>query len=191
MAVYKDKILIVDLEATCWEGYDAPAGQENEIIEIGICTLTVAGLALDEKCSLLIQPQQSVISPFCTQLTGITPQMVAEGGMSFAVACARLEQAYHSRNRLWASWGAFDRRLFFDQCKRRQIRYPLHDKHINLKRVFADFYGERMGMARALEHNGLPLEGSHHRGDDDAWNTARLLQKMMQQQPHLLRKYGL
>jgi inhibitor of KinA sporulation pathway (predicted exonuclease) len=30
-------------------------------------------------------------------------------------------------------------------------------------------------MAAALEIAGLPLEGRHHRGDDDAWNIAALV----------------
>lgn len=33
-----DNIIIIDLEATCWEG-KPPQGQESEIIEIGICVL--------------------------------------------------------------------------------------------------------------------------------------------------------
>ena len=36
-----DKIIVIDLEATCWEG-DPPPGQESEIIEIGLCILDVA-----------------------------------------------------------------------------------------------------------------------------------------------------
>ena len=39
MSIRKDKLLVVDLEATCWEGYNAPAGQKNEILEIGVCLL--------------------------------------------------------------------------------------------------------------------------------------------------------
>jgi inhibitor of KinA sporulation pathway (predicted exonuclease) len=27
-------------------------------------------------------------------------------------------------------------------------------------------------MSKALAHAGLPLEGRHHRGEDDAWNIA-------------------
>lgn len=30
-------------------------------------------------------------------------------------------------------------------------------------------------MAQALKIAGLPLEGRHHRGDDDAWNIAALV----------------
>lgn len=190
MAIYKDKVLIVDLESTCWEGYTAPPGQENEIIEIGICTLDANSLEAGEKRSLLVRPTGSIVSEFCTQLTTITQAMVDEGGMGFADACALLETEYHSRNRLWASWGGYDRRMFHDQCKRRQVRYPFHDKHANLKRVFADHFGERAGMTRALELAGLKLQGTHHRGDDDAWNTARLLQWMLQTKPGILRKYG-
>ncbi|MFC3862567.1 hypothetical protein ACFOPQ_17525 [Deinococcus antarcticus] len=34
-------------------------------------------------------------------------------------------------------------------------------------------------MARALRHAGLPLEGSHHRGADDAWNIAALIGRLV------------
>ncbi|WP_223839461.1 3'-5' exonuclease family protein [Saccharopolyspora pogona] len=33
----------------------------------------------------------------------------------------------------------------------------------------------RLGMARALDRAGLPLEGRHHNGADDAWNIAALV----------------
>lgn len=33
-----DNILIIDLEATCWEDRP-PRGQESEIIEIGVCIM--------------------------------------------------------------------------------------------------------------------------------------------------------
>ena len=44
MARKLDQILVVDVEATCWEG-DPPPGQISEIIEIGLCVLDVATLA--------------------------------------------------------------------------------------------------------------------------------------------------
>ncbi|GCB43383.1 exonuclease [Streptomyces sp. NL15-2K] len=34
---------------------------------------------------------------------------------------------------------------------------------------------KRPGMAQALRIAGLPLEGRHHRGEDDAWNIAALV----------------
>lgn len=34
---------------------------------------------------------------------------------------------------------------------------------------------DEVGMDEALRMAGLPLEGTHHRGVDDAWNIAALL----------------
>lgn len=49
-------------------------------------------------------------------------------------------------------------------------------EHLNLKRSFAQARGiKEVGMAQALQLVGLALEGTHHRGLDDARNIARLL----------------
>lgn len=48
---------------------------------------------------------------------------------------------------------------------------------MNAKKVFTEARGlrKRPGMAQALEIAGLPLEGRHHRGEDDAWNIAAII----------------
>jgi inhibitor of KinA sporulation pathway (predicted exonuclease) len=193
MAIRKDKIVVVDLEMTCWEGFDAPPGQENEIIEIGICVLNpkLDSMEITHKRSIMVKPTCSVISPFCTDLTSITPQMVEERGVDFPSACTILEQEYDTRNRLWASWGSLDRKMFWEQCKRRKIRYPFSKKHSNLKRVFQDAFGTRMGLARAMTAVGIEAEGTMHRGDDDAYNTAMLLKHLIESYGlHIMRRYG-
>ena len=43
MARKLDQILVIDVEATCWEG-NPPPGQTSEIIEIGLCVLDVPTL---------------------------------------------------------------------------------------------------------------------------------------------------
>ena len=61
-----DRIVVVDVEATCWAA-DPPPDQTSEIIEIGVCILDVAnGERLDRK-SILVRPTQSSVSAFCTQ----------------------------------------------------------------------------------------------------------------------------
>lgn len=184
MAIRKDKIVIIDLEATCWEGFTAPLGQTNEIIEIGICLLDPFAAEISKKRSIFVKPTESLISPFCTELTSITAQMVDNLGIGFEEACHILEQEYDTRNRLWASWGSFDREFFLNQCRRRKVRFPMSKKHSNLKRVFQDNHGIRMGLVRALDAVGIQQEGVQHRGDDDAFNTALLLR-------HLIETYGL
>jgi inhibitor of KinA sporulation pathway (predicted exonuclease) len=37
-----------------------------------------------------------------------------------------------------------------------------------------------VGMDAASQRIGLPLEGVHHQGDDDAWNIAALLISLLQ-----------
>ena len=192
VSIRKDKIVIVDLESTCWEGYTAPVGQTNEIIEIGICLLDVNDLSIEKARSLLVRPIESVVSPFCTQLTSITPDLLQREGIDFTGACEIVERDYDSRNRLWASWGAYDYEMFWAQCKRRQVRYPFSKKHANLKRVFQQTIGERMGTESALAKLEIEFEGTRHRGVDDAYNTARILTKLIQAHGlGILRKYGL
>src|SRR5690606_24646372 len=134
-------------------GFTAPDGQTNEIIEIGVCLVDPhsAPIAITDKRSILVKPTESVISPFCTQLTTLTQEMVDEGGIDFEDACKILETEYDSRNRMWVAWGGWDKRFIMKQCKRRAVRYPFSKKHSNLKRVFQENYGERMIFAAALE----------------------------------------
>jgi inhibitor of KinA sporulation pathway (predicted exonuclease) len=185
MAIHKDKIVVIDLEATCWEGFDAPEGQVNEIIEIGVCLIEPRKFPIQvtDKRSILVKPTESIVSPFCTELTSLTQEMVDTQGISFDEACSILENDYDSRNRLWVSWGGFDKEFFKAQCRRRKVRYPLNRKHGNLKSIFQDRHGERMGLMRALETVGIQAQGTTHRGDDDAYNTACLLK-------YLFERYG-
>lgn len=192
MSIRKDKIIVVDIEATCWENYKAPAGQENEVIEIGVCLLDVASFQVSEKRSLLVRPINSEVSPFCTQLTTLTHDFLLRNGTTYGEACEILEKDYDSRNRLWASWGSFDYNIMWEQCKRRNVRYPFSKKHANLKRVFQQNRGNRLGLRVALESLGLTQVGTPHRGDDDAYNVAIVLTTLMQLHGRdILRPYGL
>ncbi|GAA1269174.1 3'-5' exonuclease [Kitasatospora nipponensis] len=166
---------VVDVEATCWDG-PVPPGAVSEIIEIG---LTVVDLAAGERVGrhrILVRPARSTVSAFCTELTGLTQQEVA-GGVSFAQACRLLATEHRAGERPWASWGDYDRLQFTRQCQAARVEYPFGRRHTNAKAAFTTANGlrRRPGMAKALELAGLPLEGRHHRGEDDAWNIAALV----------------
>ncbi|MGW5355032.1 exonuclease domain-containing protein [Streptomyces sp. NPDC004031] len=166
---------VVDVEATCWEG-QPPAGQVSEIIEIGLTVVDLATRTRRAKHRLLVRPARSRVSAFCTQLTGLTQDEV-DGGTSFAEACRALAATHRAGVLPWASWGDYDRNQFTRQCRHTGTEYPFGSAHTNAKAVFTASYGlrRRPGMAQALEVAGLPLEGRHHRGDDDAWNIAALV----------------
>ena len=175
------QLLIVDIEATCWEA-DPPPGQESEIIEIGVCPLSLESGELGSKRSILVRPQHSTLSEFCTALTTLTQAQVDEGVL-FDQACQILRDEFDSGNHAWASWGEFDRKMFHAQCHSFQVEYPFSQRHINVKKLFRKVFREKkpMGMAQALTRLQLPLTGTHHRGDDDAYNIARIAAVILQQ----------
>jgi inhibitor of KinA sporulation pathway (predicted exonuclease) len=170
-----DKILVVDVESTCWLA-GPPPGEESEIVEIGLCLLDVATGRRELKRSILVRPERSTISPFCTELTTLTQKQVNEG-VSFAQACALLRDEYSSERRVWASYGDYDRRQFARQCRARTIPYPFGPSHVNVKNLFAlsRALDQEVNLVQALKMQGWELEGTYHRGDDDAWNVARIL----------------
>jgi inhibitor of KinA sporulation pathway (predicted exonuclease) len=179
MARHLDLIVVVDVESTCWEGAPPP-GEENEIIEIGVATLEVGTCTRLERDSFLVVPERSKVSAFCTSLTTLTQEQV-DGGIGFPQACTLLAKRYGTRERVWASYGDYDRRQFERQCAARRVPYPFGPTHLNVKSLFALARGltREVGMAQALELAGLPLEGTHHRGGDDAWNIAGLLAALL------------
>jgi inhibitor of KinA sporulation pathway (predicted exonuclease) len=179
MGIKLDNLIVVDVEATCWKK-NPPPGEEQEVIEVGICLLEVSSGNLLEKESILVKPERSRVSEFCTKLTTLTQAQVDEG-VSFAKACALLQDKYIAHQRVWASYGEFDKNIFTKQCQYRQVSYPFSNRHLNVKTLFAVMNGleREVGMARALALLNLPLEGTHHRGGDDAWNIARILSQLI------------
>jgi len=175
MADKLDKILVIDLEATCWEG-DPPPGQDREIIEIGLCLLDVATCQRIESRSLLVRPEHSTVSDYCTRLTTLTPEQV-DAGVSLREACQILERDYRSKKRLWASYGDYDRKKLWAECESHGIEYPFGPSHLNVKSLLSVAFNlkKELPLDKALAMLGFPLEGTHHRGDDDAWNIARIL----------------
>lgn len=174
-----DKILVIDLEATCWEG-EPPLGESSEIIEIGLCVLDVATGARTDTQGILVKPERSTLSDYCHRLTTITPEML-EDGLSFIEACALLTEKFDSAHRTWASYGDFDRIKFQQQCEDWGVPFPFGRSHINVKNLFALQQGlpQEVGLQKASALLGIPFEGTIHRGVDDAWNIAAVLDRLL------------
>ncbi|MEV7323939.1 3'-5' exonuclease [Streptomyces sp. NPDC093970] len=166
---------VVDVEATCWTG-SPPPGELSEIIEIGLTVIDLQAGRRVSRHRVLVRPARSTVSAFCTELTGLTAHEVGRG-VGFAEACRLLSADHHAGARPWVSWGDYDRNQFTRQCRATGTPYPFGRHHTNAKAVFTEAYGlrKRPGMAQALEIAGRPLEGRHHRGEDDAWNIAGLV----------------
>lgn len=171
-----EKIIVIDLEATCWNG-EIPKGQVNEIIEIGICELDTKTGTISKNKGILIQPERSEVSPFCTELTTITQELLDREGVRFEEAIEQLQNDYQPDQYTWASYGQYDLNMLKKQCKLRNLDYPMGSHHINVKELFSEVRGmqKKVGMNGALELLNFPLEGTHHRGVDDAKNIAKIL----------------
>lgn len=174
MAKRLDHVLVIDVESTCWDTRP-PRGMFSEIIEVGICLVDVKCLQRVERRSILVRPQNSEVSPFCTELTTLTQSLV-ETGVPLAEAVRILQVDYRGAERLMASWGDYDRGQFQRNCKDYNLEYPFGPTHLNIKNLFSVALGlpKELGIDEAFQHVGLTLEGTHHRGGDDAWNIAEL-----------------
>ncbi len=120
------------------------------------------------------------MSAFCTRLTTLTQEQV-DRGIPFHQACAMLRATYRTKDRIWASYGDYDRRQFERQCQARAVGYPFGPDHLDVKSLFALTHAlpREVSLAEALELLNLRLEGMHHRGGDDAWNIAGILSELL------------
>ena len=173
---------VIDCEATCWLAPgEQPKNQISEIIEIGLAVVDITTMKIVENDTILVKPQYSTISEFCTELTTLTQEQVDQG-ISFPEACQKLKQFFKSKDRTFISWGDYDRKMFERNCETWYINYPFGPRHLNLKNSFALLHGldHELGMDAALSMLGLKLEGIHHRGIDDAKNIANIFTHMLQ-----------
>lgn len=182
-----DKVIVVDIECTCWEPKPNSNDLEfqSEIIEIGLCTVDLTGKTTDEfgreqRTSILVKPKHSKVSEFCTELTTLT-QADVDAGVSLETACKIVKDAFDSKHRVWVSFGDYDRRQFQDECESKGVDYPFSPRHLNVKNLFAllNRLDSEVGMPTALEMLKLELDGTHHRGVDDAWNIAKIVSKVL------------
>ncbi len=176
--------LIIDLEATCCNVKTIPSHQ-MEIIEIGAVMLNSTTWEIDSEFQQFIQP---VIHPqltaFCTELTSICQNDIKDAPQ-FPEAISKLKTWMHEfPDYIFCSWGNYDKKQFQQDCSYHKIPYPFSEEHINIKKEFSEYIGvsKGFGMAKALAHLDIELQGTHHRGIDDARNIARIYRYMKTQE---------
>lgn len=175
-----DKIVVIDLEATCWDDKTEQGSQPSEIIEIGACFLNIKTGELSNKVGYIVRPVYSTVSEFCTKLTSLTQEQV-DRGIPFGDACNKMRKEFGTINRVWASYGEYDRKKFEQDCALLHVQYPFKQTHINVKTLLALKKGlsREPGLAEAVKMFGWEFEGTHHRGCDDAWNIAKVLWELI------------
>jgi inhibitor of KinA sporulation pathway (predicted exonuclease) len=170
--------LIIDLEATCWRQDEGHWG-ESEIIEIGAVVVGDDYKICGEFQRFVKPVRNPMLSDFCKELTSIT-QADVDAAQNFPQTLQALQAKTEEISGqplvalVFCSWGDYDRNQLMKDCQYHHIAYPF-GPHRNLKRAFAEKRRIKpIGLDRALEILGLPLEGTYHRGIDDARNIAKI-----------------
>jgi inhibitor of KinA sporulation pathway (predicted exonuclease) len=169
MSIDYAKILCFDMEMCCW-----PNRGPGEIISIGVCELNLENSQISRKSHHLVKPRAELISPFCTDLTGITQRMVDKEGRPLEDVLNTVRNQYGSK-RPYAAWGS-DAEYLAAQCRRFRIRTPIKAKlDIELLYRIKRRSSESVGLTDALRRQGIEFEGQAHNALADAINLARLV----------------
>lgn len=188
MAKKFDKIIVVDLEATCWDE-DTAAGiaekgtQEAEIIEFGVAAYYPASGNISPPKSIYVRPTSSKVSEYCTGLTGLTWDYLKTNAIPFEGGLNRLRKEFGPKHRVMASWGNYDWYMISHQCLREDLPFPFGRSHINIKELHAvkRKLEKALGLEAALAVEDMEFIGKPHCGADDAFNAARILKKLLEE----------
>jgi DNA polymerase III epsilon subunit-like protein len=183
---YSTDIVVVDLEASCpAEDQGNNAVERSSIIEIGAVRLDRRSLEITATFSELVRPEDHPIVPFITDITGITPEMVA-GCDTFAAVGRRFLDWYGPRNKaIIAAFGAYyDIPLLRKECDRYGLDFRAHivGGAFDLRAVAIAWLAERelktsgQNLSSVLEQMDLGDRFAAHRAVEDARAAAAVLQ---------------
>lgn len=162
----------------------------NKIISIGFCVGNVQTgqiLASDDLFVVIDEP----VTPYITDLTTITDEILLEKGQPLLVQYEKLKETHKSFNAFInpITWGGGDSLEIAEQLKStgQEFQWCFGRRWIDCKTVFVShsisqgtpFKG---GLANSMKRHGLKFEGRKHTSKDDAINTFRFY-------CHLLKKY--
>lgn len=197
-ALEVDYFVVLDFEATCER--NKATQQPQEIIEVPSVLLDSRSLQQVAEVQLYVRPvARPTLSEFCTELTGITQETVANAPVFIEAMSVYLNWLWQHKlsNSLttdpqlktfaFVTVSDWDLGTLLPNQQRLTPLHPHHhvgyvdfDRWVDLKRVFARCMGEgKTSMVDMLNRLELPLQGRQHSGLDDCRNTARILAALL------------
>jgi len=127
------------------------------------------------------------LSDFCTELTGITQDIVEKAETIEAVYWHFLhflaDNNLSCENTVFCTCGDWDLKTMWPK-QAHVSKLPIPDVFrgwINIQKIFQNIYNiPRYGMMSMLQHLGLQHQGRHHSGIDDTKNIARIVVRLME-----------
>ncbi|XP_021937786.1 ERI1 exoribonuclease 2-like isoform X2 [Zootermopsis nevadensis] len=195
-------LIVIDFESTCWD--NNRDGKQPEIIEFPAVLLNVRTGIIEEEFQQYVLPVENpILSDFCVKLTGIKQDDV-ENGMPLhtclSLFCSWIKEiskkrklVFHTNQKnsdadarnicTFVTWSDWDLSVcLHNECRRKQLCKPKFlCQWIDLRATYRKFYKRRpQGLRGALSELGLQFEGQEHSGLCDAYNTAHLAWRMVQ-----------
>ncbi|WP_064607462.1 3'-5' exonuclease [Photobacterium sp. J15] len=172
-----NRIVCFDLEMCCWN--DDRESRTGEIIEIGVAELDLVSGEIVRRAQHFVKPEHDEVSQFCTELTGIKPEVIKKNGKPLATILKSIEKKFGGRHKIYAAWGRDDQ-ILQAECEEKGIKVPFTE-YLNMATLFRlqrHVNNKRCGQRAAMEMAGVKWEGRQHSGYDDAYNLARLAKTM-------------
>lgn len=184
-----DYLVVLDFEATC-EKNDTK--WVNEIIEWPSVLIDCNEMTIKDQIQIYVKPRnRPTLTEFCTELTGIRQETIDEKGVDIIDALKQYNKWLASHRLLpknndvkWTfiTCGNWDLQTMLSNQMKMISKQP--GKHfqswINIKKAFEEYYqAKAISMVKMLQHLGLSLQGRHHSGLDDSYNTAQVVLRML------------
>lgn len=181
-----DYYLVLDFEGVINKDQGCP--NVMEIIEFPVVKVNARTMETESIFHSYVQPLiHPKLNPFCTEITGITQDMV-DGQPILPEVLRNLDAWMKSEGLLekgvefcFVTCGDWDLKSALPiNCHYLKLQYADYLKQwINIKTYFQAIVGKKgSGMKYMLHELGLPLDGRHHSGIDDSKNIVKILQEL-------------
>jgi inhibitor of KinA sporulation pathway (predicted exonuclease) len=159
-------------------------GTTPKIIQVGVCVGSPVRPEELKTYSWYINPEEP-ITPFITQLTGITDEIIQEKAVPHEVVAQELGDIIKENNCFCnpVTWGgsgfSSDASELKDEFKQRNIHFPFFGRRIvDVKTIYVFnqmVRGKSLsgGLRKSMISYGLDFIGESHRAEYDALNTLR------------------
>lgn len=176
--------LVVDFEFTF---YERPVGRPRaffpEIIEVGAVKLVGKALQEGGKLQNFVKPHffpkhAKDAMDFCM----ITDKDMKKG-IEFPAMLEKLTAMYEAGNTLFVAWGDADYKVLAEGCNRHKLDNPIHlEDYLDLAEAYKIWIGAEStpGLKAAIDDLGVEADGLAHTAFDDAYNTGKVLMKMLE-----------
>ena len=172
-------ILCIDTELSCWEDSAFQRQQVMEIFEFGMAEIDVETLTISRSGRYFVKNTRHEVTPFCTNLTGITQRILDKQGLPLEHVSQLLSERWGVGNKMkpLVAWGDESKwmRRDFDA---KGINYPFHNSLINLAHYYRFGFltgkNAKSSMKKACARYNVPVTQPQHSAVSDAITLANL-----------------